>query len=167
MIISIVVAVGENNAIGRGGDLLWRLPKDMQFFKETTIGHNVVMGRKTYESIPPKFRPLVGRVNIVVTRQEGYEAPGCRVVQSVEDAIAFAKANEEEELMVIGGGEIYRQLFDRADKIYLTKVMHSFEDADTFFPQLSPNRWRMVQMQRHSADEKHAYDFEFQILERV
>ena len=167
MIISIVVAVGENNAIGRGGDLLWRLPKDMQFFKETTMGHNVVMGRKTYESIPPKFRPLVGRVNIVVTRQEGYEAPGCRVVQSVEDAIAFAKANEEDELMVIGGGEIYRQLFDRADKIYLTKVLHSFDDADTFFPQLSPSRWRMVQMQRHSADEKHAYDFEFQILERV
>lgn len=167
MIISIVVAVGENNAIGRGGDLLWRLPKDMQFFKETTMGHNVVMGRKTYESIPPKFRPLVGRVNIVVTRQEGYEAPGCRVVQSVEDAIAFAKANEEDELMVIGGGEIYRQLFDRADKIYLTKVLHSFDDADTFFPQLSPSRWRMVQMQRYSADEKHAYDFEFQILERV
>lgn len=167
MIISIVVAVGGNNAIGRDGDLLWRLPKDMQFFKATTIGHNVVMGRKTYESIPPKYRPLVGRVNIVVTRQDGYEAPGCRVVQSVDEAIEFAKANEEEELMVIGGGEIYRQMFDRADRIYLTKVKHHFDDADTFFPQLSPSRWHLAQSEAHSADDKHAYDFEFQILERV
>lgn len=167
MIISIVVAVGENNAIGRDGDLLWKLPKDMQFFKETTIGHNVVMGRKTYESIPPKFRPLVGRVNIVVTRQEGYEAPGCRVVKNVDEAIEFANANEEEELMVIGGGEIYRQMFDRADRIYLTKVKHTFNDADTFFPQLSPTRWEVKQIQKHSADDKHVYDFEFQILEKV
>lgn len=167
MKISIVVAVGENNAIGRNGDLLWRLPKDMQFFKETTIGHNVLMGRKTYESIPPKFRPLVGRVNIVVSRQQGYEAPGCRVVANVDEAIAFANANEEDELMVIGGGEIYRQLFDRADRIYLTKVKHSFDDADTFFPQLSASRWEVKQVQKHYADDKHAYDFEFQILEKI
>lgn len=167
MKISIVVAVGENNAIGRDGDLLWKLPKDMQFFKQTTMGHHVLMGRKTYESIPPKFRPLSGRVNLVVTRQQGYEAPGCRVVQTVDEAIAFAIANEEEELMVIGGGEIYRQLFDRADRLYLTRVREPFEDADTYFPQIIPNRWQVVQTEKHYVDDKHKYNFEFQILERV
>lgn len=166
MKISLVVAVSDNNAIGRAGDLLWRLPKDMQFFKTVTMGHHVLMGRKTYESIPEKFRPLPGRVNLVVTRQPGYQAPGCKVVGTVEEAIEFAKANEETELMVIGGGEIYRQLFDAADKIFLTQVHHRFADADTFFPEVVNYWWQPVFRERHFADEKHAYDFEFIVLEK-
>lgn len=166
MKLSIVVAVSDNDAIGKNGKLLWHLPKDMQYFKAVTMGHHVVMGRKTYESIPAKFRPLPGRVNIVVTRQKNYVAPGCKVVSSVAEAIQFAKANEETELMFIGGGEIYREVFGAADKIYLTKVHHVFKDADTFFPEVTKFRWQPVFRERHFADEKHAYDFEFIVLER-
>jgi dihydrofolate reductase len=166
MKISIVVAVAENDAIGNGGNLLWHLPKDMEYFKTITMGHHVVMGRKTYESIPEKFRPLPGRVNIVVTRQKNYAAPGCKVVSSVEEAIEFAEANEETELMIIGGGEIYREVFGMADKIYLTKVHHTFKNADTFFPEITKFRWQPVFRERHFADEKHKYDFEFIILEK-
>ncbi len=166
MKISIVVAVAENDAIGGGGDLLWRLPKDMQYFKTVTMGHHVVMGRKTYESIPEKFRPLPGRVNLVVTRQKDYVAPGCKVVSSVEEAVKFAEANEETELMMIGGGEIYREVFGIADKLYLTKVHHTFRNADTFFPEVTKFRWQPVFRERHFADEKHLYDFEFIVLEK-
>lgn len=166
MKISIVVAVSENNAIGRGGDLLWRLPKDMQYFKAITMGHHVLMGRKTYESIPEKFRPLIGRVNLIVSRQTDFIAPGCKIVSSVEEGIRFAEANEETELMIIGGGEIYRQLFDLADRIYFTKVHYVFQHADTFFPELERSKWQPIYRERHFADEKHRYDFEFIILEK-
>lgn len=166
MKISLVVAVSDNNAIGRGGDLLWRLPKDMQFFKTVTMGHHVLMGRKTYESIPPKFRPLPGRVNLVVTTQPNYEAPGCRVLPTIDAAVEFAESNEETELMVIGGGEIYRQLFGQADKIYLTQVHHRFPDADTYLPEIAKFNWQPVFRERHFHDDKHAYDFEFIVLER-
>ncbi len=166
MKISIVVAVSENNAIGRGGDLLWRLPLDMQYFKAITMGHHVLMGRKTYESIPRKFRPLPGRVNLVVSRQEGFTAPGCKIVSNVEEGLRFAEANEETELMVIGGGEIYRQFFDLADRIYLTKVHHVFQHADTFFPEVLRSKWQPIHRERHFADEKHRYDFEVIILEK-
>lgn len=166
MKISIVVAVSDNDAIGTGGDLLWRLPKDMQYFKEVTLGHHVVMGRKTYESIPEKFRPLPGRVNVVITRQKGYQAPGCKIVSSVEEAIKFAEMNEEDEVMIIGGGEVYREVFGIADKIYLTKVHHTFRGADTYFPEVTKLNWQPVFRERHFADEKHKYDFEFIVLER-
>src|SRR5688572_16262883 len=136
MKISAVVAASENNAIGLKGNLLWHLPKDMKYFKEVTYGHHVLMGRKSYESIPEKFRPLDGRVNIIVTRQNNFKAEGCQVVASLEDGIQFAKDNGEDELMILGGGEIYKQALSKTDKVYLTRVYHSFEEADTFFPEL-------------------------------
>jgi dihydrofolate reductase len=166
MKISFVVAVAENQAIGKNKGLLWHLPKDMEFFKKTTYGHHVLMGRKSYESIPEQFRPLKGRVNIIVTRQQNFTAEGCRIVSSAEEGIQFAKDNGEDELMILGGGEIYKQLLDRADRIYLTRVHHSFPDADTFFPELTENEWRVVSNEKYMADEKHLYDFEFIYLER-
>ncbi len=166
MKISIVVAVAENGAIGRGGDLLWRLPADLQHFKRITTGHHVVMGRKTYESIPPKFRPLPERINIIVTRQKTFKAEGCRVVSTIEEAIQFAEDSGEEELMIIGGGEIYKQIFERTNKIYLTTVKHSFDDADTFFPEIKESEWKEISREQNQADDKHAYAYEFKELKR-
>ena len=166
MHISIVVAVSENNAIGAGGALLWRLPKDMQYFKEVTTGHHVLMGRKTWDSIPAKFRPLSDRVNIVVTRQKDFKAEGAIVVKSVEEGIALAEKAGEHELMVIGGGEIYKQVFPKTDKVYLTQVHATFIDADTFSPNILSDDWNVVSTEAHGTDEKHAYGFDFVVLER-
>jgi dihydrofolate reductase len=166
MKISIVVAVGSKNEIGANGELLWRLPKDMQYFKEITYGHHVLMGRKTYESIPPKFRPLSGRVNIVVTRDLSKIFEGCKVVSSVEEGIKFAKDSEAEELMIIGGGEIYKSTFEKTDKVYLTQVEATFPNADVFFPEIKKEDWKIISNEKHIADEKHKFDFEFLVLER-
>src|SRR5690348_9248531 len=110
MKISSVVAVAENNAIGKNKGLLWHLPKDLEFFRDVTYGHHVLMGRKSYESIPEKYRPLKGRINIIVTRQKDFKADGCIVVASAEEGIQYAKDNGENELMILGGGEIYKYL---------------------------------------------------------
>lgn len=165
MKIIAIVAAGENNAIGKDNRLLWRLPDDMKFFKEKTEGHCVVTGRKNYESIPDKFRPLPGRTNIVVTRQKDYEAPGAIVVNSLEDAIAKAISVKETELYVIGGGEIYRQALPLTDTIWLTRVHESF-DAHTFFPSLDPLFWEETWRETHAADERHAFPFTFIRYER-
>ena len=167
MKISIAVAVAENNAIGKNKTLLWHLPKDMEYFQKTTWGHYVLMGRKSYESIPAKYRPLKGRINIIVTRQKDFIAEGCKVVSSAEEGIQLAKENGETELMILGGGEIYKQLLSKADKIYLTKVHHSFSDADTFFPELNMAEWKAIKTEPYSADEKHKYAFDFIELERI
>ena len=166
MKISIVVAVSDNNAIGAGGALLWRLPKDMQYFKEVTTGHHVLMGRKTWDSIPAKFRPLSDRVNIIVSRQKDFKADGAVVVKSVEEGIELAQKAGEKELMVIGGGEIYKQVFPKTDKVYLTKVHATFIDADTFSPNIITKEWNVVSSETHWADEKHKHHFDFVVLER-
>jgi len=166
MKISIVVAIADNNAIGKDNRLLWRLPRDMQYFKEVTWGHHVIMGRKTWDGIPPKFSPLPGRVNIIVTRQKGFVCEGCKVVASVEEGIEFARQSGEQELMIIGGGEIYRQALPVVNKIYLTKVHHTFSEADTFFPVLSQQEWNTINSEWNMADEKNEFDFEFVVLER-
>lgn len=164
--ISIIVAVAENNAIGKNNQLLWHLPADMKIFKEKTIGHCVITGRKNFESIPEKFRPLPNRTNIVVTRQKDYQAPGAIVVNSLSEAIDKAKATGDNEIFIIGGGEIYKQALHLADKIYLTKVHHHFYDADTFFPELNLNEWNVLCNQKYNADEKNRYSFTFFELER-
>jgi dihydrofolate reductase len=164
--ISIVVAASENNAIGKDNRLIWRLPDDMKFFKEKTIGHCIVTGRKNYESIPDKFRPLPDRTNIVVTRTLNYAAPGAIVVHSLEEAIEKAKALNETDLCIIGGGEIYRLALDVTDVIWLTRVHHEFE-AHTFFPVLDPTQWKITWREEHAADEKHAYPFTFFKYERI
>ena len=138
MKVSLIVAVSENYVIGKDNDLIWHLPKDMRFFKETTTGHHVIMGRKNFESIPHKFRPLPNRTNIVITRQLDYKAEGCVVVNSIEEALKVAKRNGDDEAFIIGGGQIYKLAIDAGlvDRIYLTKVHHCF-DGDTIFPELN------------------------------
>ena len=167
MKVSLIVAVAENGVIGKDNDLIWHLPNDMRFFKETTTGHHVIMGRKNFESIPHKFRPLPNRTNIVITKQSDYKAEGCIVVNSVEKALKVAKSNGDNEAFIIGGGQIYRIALEKnlVDKIYLTKVYHSF-DGDTFFPELS-NKWSEESKTTNKADDKHAYDFDFITLEKI
>ena len=162
MTISIIVAVGNRNAIGLNNQLLWHLPSDMKFFREKTSGHCVLTGRKNYESIPEKFRPLPHRTNIVVTTQKDYNAPGAYVFGSIEEGIAFAAQKGETELFIIGGGEIYRQVMEKklVDKLYITIVEGDFE-ADTFFPQLEENEWKEVSRERKMPDDKNKFAHSF------
>ena len=166
MKVSLIVAVSENGVIGKDNDLIWHLPNDMRFFKETTMGHHVIMGRKNFESIPHKYRPLPNRTNVVITRQTDYAAEGCVVVNSVEEALEVAKNNNDNEAFIIGGGQIYKLALEAnlIDKIYLTKVHHSF-DGDTFFPELNSD-WKEINKIENKADEKHSYDYDFITLER-
>lgn len=162
MIISLIVAAAENNVIGMEGKLPWHLPADMKYFKQTTAGHAVIMGRGTYESLG---KPLPGRTNIVITRQENYAAPGCSVVGNLKAAIDHAAETGDAEAFIIGGGDIFMQSVLWADRIYLTRIFHSFE-GDTFFPVLNNEDWVMVNEQIHPADEKNKYAFSFQTFER-
>ena len=166
MKVSLIVAASENGVIGKDNDLIWHLPKDMRFFKNTTMGHHVIMGRKNFESIPHKFSPLRNRTNVVITRKTTYKADGCVVVNSVEAALHIAKQNGEEEAFIIGGGQIYKLALEAnlVDKIYLTKVYHSFE-GDTFFPALNKD-WKEISRIQNQADEKHHYSFDFITLEK-
>ena len=160
--IAFVVAVAENSVIGQKGDLPWsRLPDDLQHFKRLTLGHPVVMGRRTFDSLG---RALPKRPNIVITRQPGWTAPGCETAASVLGALARARELDT-EVFVIGGGEIYREALPAADVVYLTEVHHRFE-GDASFPPLSPTEWREETRERHEADERHAYAFSFVTLRR-
>ena len=166
MKVSLIVAVSENGVIGKDNDLIWHLPKDMKFFKETTMGHHVIMGRKNFESIPHKYRPLPNRTNIVITRQSDYKAEGCVVVNSLEEALKVAKSNEENEAFIIGGGQIYKLAVDSdlVDRIYLTRIHHSF-DGDTFFPELNSD-WIELKREDYFKDDNHKYDYSFIVLEK-
>ena len=168
MKIILIAAVSENGAIGKDNDLLWRLPDDMKFFKEKTLGQTIITGRKNYESIPEKFRPLPHRINIVVTRNIDYIAEKAHVVMNVQDAITAAKilggGDVEENLCyIIGGGEIYNQTISIADEMYITRVHHIFEKADTFFPVIDEKYWDVEHVEHvrnhHEIDEKHDYAF--------
>ncbi len=158
MNIHLIVAAAENNAIGKDNRLLWRLPEDMKFFKEKTSGHCVITGRKNYESIPEKFRPLPDRINIIVTRQKNYEAPGAFVVATIDDALELARSKNEADVFIIGGGEIYAQTISIADVIWLTRVHHTF-DAHTFFPELNMQHWKETWREEFPINEKHIYAF--------
>ena len=166
MKVSLIVAVAKNGVIGKDNDLIWHLPKDIRFFKEITMGHHVIMGRRNFESIPHKYRPLPNRTNIIITRQSEYKAEECIVVNSVETALEIAKNNGDIEPFIIGGGQIYRIALEKnlVDKIYLTKINHSFE-GDTFFPELSSD-WKETNKTENKADEKHKYNYDFITLER-
>lgn len=161
MTLSIIVAVAENNVIGKNNTLIWSLPADMKFFKEKTKGHVIITGRKNYESIPEKFRPLPDRTNIVITRQTDYKAPGAIVVPSIEAAMQYVKQHHaNEEVFIIGGAEIYKQTIAACYKIYLTRVHHSFE-GDAFFPELTAD-WKLTHQENILPDEKNKYPFTFQ-----
>lgn len=161
MRINIVVAKSENDVIGRDGDLPWRLRADLRHFKATTLGHPLVMGRKTHESIG---RPLPGRHNIVVTRQVDYLAAGCTVAGSLDQAITLA--HPAAEIMIIGGATLYAAALPLAERIYLTEV-HAQLAGDTFFPPIDCDAWREVARERHAADDSNDHDYSFVVLERV
>ncbi|WP_223034781.1 dihydrofolate reductase [Hanstruepera marina] len=155
--ITLIVAAGEDNAIGKDNDLIWHLSDDLKRFKNLTNGHHIIMGRKTFESFP---KPLPNRTHIVITRQDNYQAPsGVIVVNNLEDA--FDAARSDSNPYVIGGGEIYKQAMPYADKIELTRVHQSFENADTFFPEIDESVWKETQKTFHDKDEKHQYAFSF------
>ena len=161
MKISIIVAMAANGVIGQDNELPWHLPADLKHFKQTTMGKPILMGRKTWESIG---RPLPGRTSIVITSDRTYTAPGCIVVNSIEAAIAAA--GEQEEVMVIGGAELYRQVLPYTDTIYLTRIHQRFE-GDTRFPEISDAEWQQLERVDHEADEKNPYDYSFIRLERM
>lgn len=155
--ISIIVAVAENYAIGKKGDLLCHLPADLKHFKEITSGKTVLMGERTFYSLPK--HPLPNRRNIVLTDVQGKTFEGAEAVYSLQDLCA--KVQGEEEAFVIGGGMVYRQMMPLADKLYITHIHHSWDDADTFFPEIKEDEWKLISSEEHKADEKNPYDFTF------
>lgn len=160
--IALIVAYGLNKEIGRNNDLIWHLPKDMQFFKETTKQHVVIMGRKNWESIPEKFRPLPNRKNIVISRNKDYQAPGAIVFTNLKDAINQIELEENQKIFIIGGAQIYQTAIDQLaiDELYITHINSEFKDADTFFPDnLSLSNYEKETEDKHLKDEKHLYDF--------
>ncbi|MDO8468987.1 MAG: dihydrofolate reductase [Candidatus Peribacter sp.] len=162
MILSMIVAVAENGAIGARNQLLWDLPRDMKHFRETTQGHAVIMGQRTYESIG---RPLPKRLNIVVSNVPGLKIEGCTVVGSPEDAIAVARASGEIEAFVIGGGMIYAAMLPMVDRVYFTRV-HVSPDADSFFPPFPTQEWKEVSRASFPADKENAFAMDFLFFER-
>lgn len=160
MNISIVVAISSNHAIGKNNQLLWHLPADLKHFKSITTGNTIIMGRKTYDSIG---KPLPNRRNIIITRQHDLEIPGVEVVNSIDEAISLCE--NENEVFIIGGAEIYKSALQLTDRIYLTTVHHTF-DADAFFPELNPEDWITTSEIYHQPDEKNAFSYTFSTLER-
>jgi dihydrofolate reductase len=154
--ITLIAAVAENNALGKDNQLLWHLPDDFKRFKNVTSGHYIIMGRKTFESFP---KPLPNRTHVIITRQKKYTVENCIVVDSLQKAIAICP--KDEETFIIGGGEIYSQAIETADKLDITRVHHTF-DADTFFPEIDLNKWKLSSAEFHPKDEKHNFDFTFE-----
>lgn len=166
MIISLIAALTRNRVIGRNKDLPWHLPDDMKYFMQTTKGHHVIMGRKNYDSIPEKFRPLPNRTNIVVTRQQNLQAPHCTIVHSLDEAMKIAREAGEPELFIIGGSAIYQLGIPFAQRLYLTEIQAELS-GDTYFPDFEWTNWKEISRKHHSVDDRHAYAFDFVIYERV
>lgn len=162
MIISLVVAASTNNVIGDKGKLLWHLPADLKFFKNITWAMPVIMGRKTFESLG---KPLPGRINIVITNQVNWKVDNIVAANSLYDAIDKASTFAAKEAFIIGGGQIYQQSLDIADNIYMTRV-HTTINGDTFFPPIDLEKWNRTFQKNHSKDDKHFYDFSFEIWQR-
>ncbi|PWA13263.1 dihydrofolate reductase [Pueribacillus theae] len=153
--ISFLVAMDKNRLIGKDNDLPWRLPADLAFFKKKTTGNTIIMGRKTYASIG---RPLPNRRNVILTRDKNFNAEGCIIVHTVEDAIASIQPNEEG--FVIGGAEIFPQFLPYADKMYITFINEEF-DGDTYFPEIDMEKWQLVSREKGIKNDKNPYDYEF------
>ncbi len=159
--VHAIVAVASDWAIGRQGDLLCHLPADMKHFKEVTMGHSIIMGRKTFESFPR--RPLPGRQNIVITRNADWQYPGVTVVHSLDEAIASA---ETDIVFIIGGAQVYEQALSRVDVLHLTQIHARWASADAFFPALNMDQWQEVSREHHMSDHRNAYEFDFITLKR-
>ena len=160
MIVAIIEAIGENNAIGKNNQLLWHMPNDLKHFQDVTSGRTIIMGRKTFDSVG---KPLPKRRNIVVTRQD-ITIPGCEIVKSIEDGLALCKG--EDEVFIGGGAEIYKLAMHLTDRIYLTIIHKSF-DADTFFPEIDKTEWKEVKREDFEPDEKNPLPYSFITLERL
>jgi len=165
MITSMIAAVAENGVIGKDGHLAWHLPDDMKYFIETTLGHHVIMGRKNYEAIPTKFRPLKDRTNIIVTRNKSLKSSDCIIVHSLNEALIVARENGEEEVFIIGGSEIYKMGIEFADRLYITEILGEFE-GDTFFPEWDKSDWLEISREHHPVDDKHKNSFDYVIYTR-
>lgn len=165
MILSIISAIGKNNEIGKGNELLWNLPIDMKHFKETTTGHPVIMGQKTFESIG---RPLPNRRNIILTLDKNFKADGVEIYFSIEELEKELKEtiNKDEEVFVIGGGQIYKLFINKADRLYITHVNAEFPNADTFFPEIDEKMWGKISEDKHEKDEKNIYDTNFVVYKK-
>jgi dihydrofolate reductase len=159
--ISLLVAMDKNNLIGRDNDLPWRLPADLAYFKRVTMGHSIIMGRKTFDSIG---RPLPGRENIIITRNKEYMAKGCKVIHSTNEVLEMDE--KDKELFVIGGAEIFKELLPFADRLYLTEIDDVFY-GDTYFPEFSLQDWKVVSSEKGPKDEKNPYDYTFVVYERI
>jgi dihydrofolate reductase len=160
--VSAIVAMAENRVIGFNNTLPWQLPADLKHFKTITSGHPVIMGRKTFASIG---RPLPNRTNIILTRDHAFSAPDCLIATEAATALALAKNADPEEIFVIGGAEIYKQMLPQVDRVYLT-VVHQVFEGDTYFPALSSDEWKEISSERFQADDKNPHEYSFIVLER-
>lgn len=158
--ITLIVAAAENNAIGKNNQMLWHLPNDFKYFKKQTLHHSVIMGRKTFESIG---KPLPERRNIVITRNQDWTAKDVDVANSLDEVLKYCR--DEREIFIIGGAEIYKQALPLASKVLLTRV-HTSIDGDAYFPALDANIWKLTNSDKHRQDEKHAYDYTFEVFEK-
>lgn len=165
MIRSFIVARADNGVIGKDNGLIWHMPHDLKFFKETTSGHYVLMGRKSYESVG---KPLPNRLNIIITRNTDYAVEGALVVHSLQEALELAEKQQQQEVFILGGGEIYRQALEKklVDRIYLTEIKDTFE-GDTYFPELNPKEWKETHREEFQADHKNPHDYAFVTLEKA
>lgn len=163
MKISLILAMAENRGIGWANSLPWRLRRDLSRFKTITWGHHIIMGRKTFQSIG---KPLPGRINIVVTRNPDFQAEGCLLAQSIDQALSIARENGEQEVFIIGGSEIYKQILNLADRIYLTLV-HAKPKTDVFIPELAKTDWVVVRSEFYPKDEQNEFPTSFKILNRI
>jgi dihydrofolate reductase len=162
MMLSFVVAMDQNQLIGKNNQLPWRLPADLAFFKRVTMGSPIIMGRKTYESIG---RPLPGRKNIILTRSPDFHVDGCEVIHSMEEIKKLLKSSDD-ELFLIGGSELFNQLLHEANKLYITYIDHEF-GGDTYFPKFDLANWRLISEEKGPKDEKNPFDYYFRIYERI
>lgn len=160
MKVALIVAIDAERGIGKNNDLMWHLPNDMKFFKETTQNQIVVMGRKNYDSIPEKYRPLPNRLNVVLTRNEDFQAPHCEVFTSLEACFEHFKNETERTVFIIGGGEIYKMALEsgRTEEMYITYIDKEY-GADTFFPSINESQWKSEEILRQYIDERHEASF--------
>jgi len=163
--ISLIVAVTENMVIGKDNKLAWHLPDDMNYFSNMTKGHSIIMGRKNWESIPEKYRPLPDRKNIIVTRNNNFKYKGATIVNSIEKAIEEARSSEDEEIFIIGGGEIYKLGFKYVDKLYITEINAEVK-GNTYFPEWDKKYWKEISRISHPSDKKHPYSFDYVIYKK-
>jgi dihydrofolate reductase len=156
--VSIIAATGENGELGANNDLLWRLPNDMKRFKELTTGHTVIMGRKTYQSLPKGALP--NRRNVVITKNPELKLDNCIIFNDLNEALSHFR--DEDEIFIIGGASIYEQAMKFAEKLYITKVHETFENAETFFPEITENKWIKTESESHSKDDRHEHRYTFE-----